>query len=143
MERDELIRRAQRVNAAWNSHDPLNVAVLFSPECTTRENGQRPAQHGRQAIVRRAQTYFRAFVDFDTRLAAVNADGNVTFSRWIAVGTHTGPLGGIAPTGRRIEIEGCSVHEWDPHGYVQAETIYWDQAQMLRALGAIDPALLG
>ena len=143
MEREDLIRRAQRVNAAWNTHDPLNVAVLFTPECTTRESGQRPAQHGRQAIVRRAQMYFRAFVDFDSRLAAVNADGSMCFSRWVAVGTHTGELHGLAPTGRRVEIEGCSVYEFDPNGYIQSETVYWDQGALLRELGAIDPGLLG
>ncbi len=137
MDREDLINRAQRVTAAWNSHDPTQIAVLFSPECTSRDSGMHGARHGREAVVARARLYLGAFADLDFRLSAVNVDGSIVFSRWLAVGTHTGPLNRIPATGRKMEIDGCTVHEFDPHGYIHAETIYWDQAQLLRDLGVL------
>jgi steroid delta-isomerase-like uncharacterized protein len=140
MERDELIRRAHRVMAAWGDRDPMKLSLFYAPDCTTRESGQ-PVLAGRAGVILRAQQYFRASIDLDIRMRSVNCDGNTTFSRWTLRGTHTGPLFGVAPTGKRVDVEGCTAHEWTSAGYVQHETLYWDRAQILRTLGALAVAL--
>jgi predicted ester cyclase len=50
------------------------------------------------------------------------------------VGTHTGPLGPVPPTGRRIEIDGLIIdHVAD--GRVVERWEQFDQSVMLRQLG--------
>jgi predicted ester cyclase len=51
-------------------------------------------------------------------------------------GTHSGPLFGIAPTGRLVQVE--TVVIWEFAGErIRGEAVYFDLATMLRQVGAL------
>jgi hypothetical protein len=54
--------------------------------------------------------------------------------RWIAEGTHTGPLGAVPPTGRRVRIDGL-LFDRVADGRVVERWEQWDQPALLRQLG--------
>jgi predicted ester cyclase len=61
------------------------------------------------------------------------ADGDMVFTRWSGVGTHDGPIMGIAPTGRRVTMDGhevCRIRD----GKVVEYWINWDAAGFVRQL---------
>jgi predicted ester cyclase len=61
---------------------------------------------------------------------------DVSIIELTATGTHTGPLGELAPTGRRVEIVGCNVVEV-VDGKILREREYFDEMALMRQLGAI------
>ena len=52
----------------------------------------------------------------------------------VARGTHTGPLDGIPPTGRRAEVVGCNVVEIRD-GKIHRERDYYDTMALMQQLG--------
>jgi predicted ester cyclase len=64
----------------------------------------------------------------------VTADKVAT--RWTAEGTHTGPLGAVAPTGKRVRIDGLVLDHVSGDRVVERWE-QWDQAGMLQQLGLL------
>lgn len=87
-----------------------------------------------------AETYTAAFPDltFDIR-HEMTCGEHTSVIEFRASGTHTGPLEGIAPTGRRVEVDVCNVIEVRD-GKIALEREYFDSLSMLRQLGVTGDA---
>jgi steroid delta-isomerase-like uncharacterized protein len=80
---------------------------------------------------------FRAMPDFDFRVQNVVADERRAAVEWRATGTFTGgPLMGLEPNGRRIELRGVDLAEVEDKKLVR-NTAYYDGAAMARQLGML------
>ena len=104
MGRDEILGLLDRRDGAWNAHDARGVAathaadgVVISPTGGVLE--------GRSEIERVYRVWFTAFPDIVTRREDVVIDGNqvAVLSRF--TGTHAGEFFGLAPSGRRVEVD--------------------------------------
>lgn len=62
---------------------------------------------------------------------------DVSIIELTARGTHTGPLGDLPPTGRRVEIVGCNVVEV-ADGRILREREYFDEMALMRQLGVME-----
>jgi predicted ester cyclase len=62
--------------------------------------------------------------------------GDKVATRWVAEGTHKGPLGEAKPTGRRMEIEGLILDRIAEDRVVERWE-QWDQMGMLKQLGLV------
>ena len=51
--------------------------------------------------------------------------------RWEFTGTHRGEFLGMAPTGRRIEVEGATFSRFDGMGLVVEDVNFWDVPALL------------
>jgi predicted ester cyclase len=58
----------------------------------------------------------------------------------VLTGTHEGEFLGIAPTGRRVELDLCLVFRFGGDGLVDEEVIYSDGGAMLQQLGVLPEA---
>jgi hypothetical protein len=68
------------------------------------------------------------------RIVAI--EGELAVTEHTLSGTHDGPLFGVAPTGRLVQVE--TVVIWEFVGErVRGETVYFDLASMLRQVGAL------
>ncbi|SEP78109.1 ester cyclase [Microlunatus flavus] len=67
---------------------------------------------GRAAYVERVADVLRAFPDYRWDLQEVLVDGSTVVARLRGSGTHEGPLGAIAPTGRRVEVQELVVYRF-------------------------------
>lgn len=76
-----------------------------------------------------------SFPDGDYEITGVYADEDSVVTEFRFTGTHSGDFEGIAPTGRRVEIDFCNVMRLRD-GKVLAERDYLDTQGLAAQLGA-------
>ena len=132
------IRRAvDAQDAAFNRHDPSGVSAIYAPDAIMHDQAAGDALAGRRALEEFVGGYLQAFPDFAWERLGLEIDGSTGVEQWRVTGTHDGDLPGLPATHRRVSIEGCSVLHFGDDGLVHEEENYWDEAAMLRQLGAI------
>jgi steroid delta-isomerase-like uncharacterized protein len=96
------------------------------------------AFQGTEAIRSYFEGMFAAVPDFELEVEDVLAQDNRAVVQWRASGTFTGaPFLGIEPTGRRIDMRGVDVIEFDDEGRIGHNTIYYDGAEFARQIGML------
>jgi steroid delta-isomerase-like uncharacterized protein len=93
---------------------------------------------GPEEVARRYRGLWATFPDLQVRMRRiVSVDETSAVSEHTLSGTHRGPLFGVAPTGKYVEVETAVV--WDiVDGRIRGETVYFDAATMLRQIGFLD-----
>ena len=82
---------------------------------------------------------FTAVPDFDMTLDRVLAHENNVLVQWRATGAFTGgPLMGVDPTGRRIDVRGLDWLEVEGHKVVR-NTAFSDGMALARGMGLLPP----
>jgi steroid delta-isomerase-like uncharacterized protein len=96
-----------------------------------------PLYRGPEAVARRYRGLWTAFPDLQVRLRRIVAiQGALAVTEHTLSGTHGGPLFGIPPTGRPVQVE--TVVIWEFVGErIRGETVYFDLATMFRQVGAL------
>jgi predicted ester cyclase len=128
--REALVREHME---SENVHDyDVTIGTFHHPRYEIIPTG---AIHDGEAEVRE---YFRvsrtAFPDQRNELIALHhADDAVIAEFWL-LGTHTGPLGDIAPTGREFRCRMLAIFGFDGGGLVY-ERVYFDLLTILAQLG--------
>ena len=123
-----------RTYAAWNAHDPDAVAAVFAEDAVVREIGGTGESRGRAAVRARAAALLTAFPDLRLERLDLVIDGARHADRWVLTGTHRGELFGLAPTGRRVRIEGATFTRLGPDGLVIEDVHLADMAGLLAQL---------
>jgi steroid delta-isomerase-like uncharacterized protein len=125
--------------AAIEDRDLDRLRELFHPDYAyTGTDGVEHA--GAEAGLAVAERFTTAFPDLSFEVRASHAVGDdVAVVEIVARGTHTGPLDGIPPTGRRLEGVGCNVIEVRD-GKIHRERDYYDTLALLRQLGVAEAA---
>jgi predicted ester cyclase len=79
-----------------------------------------------------------ASVSSDLRFTAEDqfVSGDRVATRWTARGTHDGPVGPIAATGKAIVVEGTIIDHY-VDGRIAERWELWDQAWVLQQVGVL------
>ena len=123
-----LVRRF--MEEVFNRGDLAVVDELWIPDRI--ESGKRATEHLRAA-----------FPDYHRTVEAQVAEGDLVVTRWTMRGTHRGPyrsnaLGRtLAPTGRRVEVPGTSIHRIAGGRIVESWVQGNDSVHLLLQLGAL------
>jgi len=111
----------------WNRGDLAVVDEIMSPDARYHgphmPNGLGDREAWRSAIAR----YRGAFPDSHVIFEDMIFTGDMVVGRWTATATHTGPLPGVRPTGKRIAIGGITIYRIANDKVVEA----WEQLDML------------
>ena len=94
---------------------------------------------GLEAMKDVVRAFRAAMPDLAMRLTGTLAAGDIGVDFWTLTGTHSGPLFGIAPTGRRVEIAGIDMVRVAENRIAEL----WHVEEMLQfwhALGLVDAA---
>ncbi|MEH6531439.1 MAG: ester cyclase [Photobacterium frigidiphilum] len=75
-----------------------------------------------------------AFPDLHISVNDQMVSGDKVATRWTAIGTHTGPLGGSPPSGNKAKFEGL-ILDRVVEGQVVERWEQWDQMGMLQQIG--------
>jgi steroid delta-isomerase-like uncharacterized protein len=137
MTREEILRKADEADAAFNRRDSVALAALYSDDVRFLDQAAPGPIEGRVGVQEYIAGYFAAFPDLRWERIGVEVDGSTLIEEWRATGTHEGDLPGVPATHRRVSVDGCSVMHFDGDGLVFEEHNYWDEAGMLRQLGAM------
>lgn len=92
----------------WNEGNLTNLSAIFSEDFQDhRPIPQFPnTVEGHGAM---AQDWCRAFPDMIFEVQDIAAENNRVFARYIARGTHQGPLLGIEATGAKVTLTGIDI----------------------------------
>jgi steroid delta-isomerase-like uncharacterized protein len=132
---------AERWLEAWNSHDPEKLLALMTDDIVYDDSAWPKTMHGHGDVRAFLEHTWRAFPDLRFEpvgpplVAAAEPKAAIY---WRGFGTHTGPIDppGLAPTGRRMEIEGGDFQEYRD-GKVARLQIVFDMARAMRQLGSL------
>lgn len=81
---------------------------------------------------------FAAMPDWHMEVMSLVDGGEEVFVRWRLTGTHRGTIMGIAPTGRRIKMDGID-HFVIRDGKVVSAFVVFDQMEYARQIGMLPP----
>jgi len=126
---------------AWNSHDPEKLLALMTEDIIYDDSAWPKTMHGHAEVRQFLDHTWRAFPDLRFEPVGsplIAADEPTAAFYWRGFATHAGPIDppGLAPTGRRMEIEGADFHEYRD-GKLSRLRIVFDMARAMRQLGAL------
>jgi len=75
-----------------------------------------------------------AFPDLELVVERIHHSDDAVIVEGRSVGTHLGAFGGVAATGRRMDVRACVVYRFDGDRMTN-ETVYFDLATQMRQLG--------
>ena len=117
-----------------NRGDVSAADKAFRADCIIHITGVPEPLHGVGPWKEFVAGFLVAFPDLHFTIEDQLVDGSRVAFRWRASGTHTGPLGPAAATGKRITIEGLIIDRV-ADGKVQERWEQFDQSLMLQQLG--------
>jgi steroid delta-isomerase-like uncharacterized protein len=82
------------------------------------------------------KTYRDAFPDCRLDIEETLTAGDRLVVRWRYSGTHSSPLQGIPPTGRRVQGPGISIYRFQGDRIAESHTT-WDALGMMQQLGVV------
>src|SRR5689334_11789091 len=138
VKREHLEDLVRQMDNAWQAEDNATAVASHFAEAGEFQDMTAPeVVRGRAAIAEALSAYTSAFkpLSFESTLVCFQEDTAVV--EWVARGEHTGPLGDVPATGRRIEVQGINLIRFDDSGLLASERSYFDAATMLGQLGLL------
>jgi steroid delta-isomerase-like uncharacterized protein len=93
-----------------------------------------PIVLGQEGLKQFVTLYRTAFPDLRFTLEEQVVEGDRVVTRWTARGTHSGPLQGIPPTGKVVEVTGMTLSRV-VEGKMTEAWVNWDMLGLLQQLG--------
>src|SRR5258708_954726 len=123
------------VDDVWNRGDEEAIADIFHPEFVGYDPAPPRLIDGPAGMRRFVAEMRAAFPDWTVQTEDVVTEGDRVVSRWTARATHRGAFAGLAPTGRKVEIHGMSIHRI-VEGQIRENWHAVDRLGLLLQLGA-------
>jgi steroid delta-isomerase-like uncharacterized protein len=121
---------------ALNRGDVTVADETFAPDCVIHITGSPEPNLSVDGFKQMVAGLLAAFPDLHFTIEDQLVSGDKVCTRWIAEGTHTGPLGEVPPTGRRMHVDGL-ILDTTENGRVIERWEQWDQLGMMRQLGLL------
>jgi steroid delta-isomerase-like uncharacterized protein len=121
----------------WNRGDLAVVDEVMASDARYHGPHMPGGVGGRDTWRRAIGMYREAFPDSHVTYEDLIVCGDTVVGRWTATGTHTGPLPGMAPTGKKIALGGITIYRLTDGRIVEA----WEQLDMLgmwQQLGVVE-----
>jgi predicted ester cyclase len=139
MTTDEIARNKKIVDAfiqeLFTAGDPTAVDRYLDPGFVDHDPTV-PGTSGPDTM-RQAEAMIRAALpDWRSELDDLVGEGDIVVERFTASGTHTGPLWGVPPTGKRLVLPGINIFRL-VDGVIVERWGRVDEAGLLRQLGLV------
>jgi len=132
----ETVRAAHE---SWNRRDFQGVVRDSSENLVYTDHGRSLTLKTREKFREWTEAWAMAFSDGRITNPKYIDAGDVVVTQFTVEGTNDGPLGSLAPSGRRISLPFCEVCQLDKEGRVVSGSCYYDQYTLLTQLGHIQP----
>jgi steroid delta-isomerase-like uncharacterized protein len=121
----------------WGSGELDKLDDLVAPDVVHHDPYDPHAADGLEGLKKSIALNRAAFPDMRITVEDQVAEGDKVTTRWTAVMTHQGELGGVAPTGKRVTMSGTTIERFDD-GKVVESWRSMDTLGLLRQIGALD-----
>lgn len=118
--------------AAWNSHNPEKLVVLFTNGVVYEDVAFGEVSHGPAELRKFAASFIEAVPDLKLELAASAIQGNHGSIEWVLSGTDKG----IFKTGKKFTVRGVSIITLD-HGKISRNLDFYDSATIMKQVGVL------
>jgi ketosteroid isomerase-like protein len=133
--REDIIKRLEKTIA----RDPNAVAAMYAPDAVRYDPTAPQGMKGRDAIRNYQETLAKAFKDVEARTLSVLSKSDITAWEWVFTLTNGGPLelptGTLAPTNRRVTMNGATFYRFNREGLIAEQRDYFDVAGLMQQLG--------
>ncbi|OLB33528.1 MAG: hypothetical protein DMG41_13120 [Acidobacteria bacterium] len=134
-----LVRRMYE--EVWNMRRLEVARELISPSHAVQLTDATDPGIGPEAYARNVTEFVRAFPDFKFTVLDLIAENDKVVACWNISGTHQGEYRGVAPTGKKISVDGITINQL-ANGKIMDSYVSWDLWGLMQQLGAV-PAALG
>ncbi len=129
-----IVRRL--IEEVWNQGNLSVADQLISANCSHHDNATPDFGLGPESEKKRANLYRAAFPDLQFTIEDMTAEGETVTCRWSSRGTHRGPLSGIAPTGKIVNVSGITMNRI-AGGQIVEGWVNWDALGLLQQLDIV------
>ena len=132
----DLRKKTQELFEAWNNRNWESIrSELHADYIYTGPDGQ-DTQGIDDGLIAGWQDHALGLPDGRIEIKSIHVDGDVAVTEFTVRGTHEGAWIGVAPTGKRVEVDLCNVTEFR-NGKVYRERDYLDTLSLFVQLGAV------
>lgn len=117
-----------------NRGDVSSADKAFASDCVIHINGSPEPNLGVEGFKQMVSGLIAAFPDLQFTIEDQIVAGDKVATRWTAVGTHSGALGSVPATGRKVRVGGLILDRVVDSKVVERWEL-WDQMGMLQQLG--------
>ena len=132
--KQEVIKYERNWIDGLNRGDVSPADETFAPNCIIHMAGAPDPNLTVTAFKELVSGLLTAFPDFQVTVEDQMVSGDKVAFRWLAKGTHTGPLGDAPPTGKQVQFDGL-IFDHVVGDQVVERWEQWDQMGMLQQLG--------
>jgi steroid delta-isomerase-like uncharacterized protein len=108
VENKAIVRRLYE--EVWNKRRVELVDELMSPSHAMHDNHLPDSGVGPEAYKRNVARFVTSFPDLRFNVEDMLAENDKVAVGWTISGTHKGEFRGISPTGKKVSIEGITIH---------------------------------
>jgi steroid delta-isomerase-like uncharacterized protein len=120
----------------WNKRRLEVAGELISPSHAVQLMDAADSGIGPEAYARNVTQFIRAFPDLKFTLLDMVAENDKVAAFWNISGTHKGEFRGIAPTGKKISVDGITINQL-AGGKIMDSYVSWDMWGLMKQLGAV------
>jgi steroid delta-isomerase-like uncharacterized protein len=122
----------------WNKRRLDVVEELISPSHALNDPIVSGSQTGPELYKRRVVEFTASFPDLRFTIEDMIAEKGKVVVCWTISGTHKGEFMDIPATGRKVSVEGITIHHIT-NGKILDSYARWDALGLLRQLGDVSP----
>lgn len=124
------------IDEAWNGRKPELFEEFIAPEASSHDPNTPDMGKGPEGFRKVFQLYTGAFPDSRVTIDELIEAGDKVVHRWTASGTHKGALGDVAPTNKRIEVNGVTIYRF-AGGKIAEEWLIWNALGLMQQIGVV------
>ena len=122
------------IDSCWNEQNAEAFKAISTADFTRNLNGISVAKNQTE-MEAHMSVFFTAFPDLEVSVEESDVRGKKVFILWQSMGTNTGVFGEVAPTGKKVKINGLSHLYFDDAGKLYREDVYYNELDLLQQLG--------
>jgi steroid delta-isomerase-like uncharacterized protein len=132
MENKAIVRRLYE--EVWNKRRVELVDELMSPSHAMHDNHLPDSGVGPEAYKRNVARFVTGFPDVRFTVEDMVAENDKVAVAWTLSGTHQGEFRGISPSGKKVSLEGITIHHI-ANGKIMDSYVSADYLGLMQQLG--------
>jgi len=119
----------------WNKRKLELLPDIISPSHALRDPNLQDSLIGPEAYKRQVSRFLAGFPDLRFSVEEMICEKDMLVVSWVITGTHKGEFWGVAPTNKKISLEGITINHIT-NGKIMDSEVSMDALGLMRQMGA-------